>query len=182
MIKNKISTTLCIAGLLLLVLSAACEKLEDLIRFKFEDSADIVVPSQTVISTGFLKIPSPEVQTSSKQAFENNNTEAKYVKDARLTELKLTITAPQNQTFSFLNEIKIYISAPNQDEVLIASKTDIPASVGRELYLDINSTNLRPYIQGESYSIRTEVKVDEVTSQEIHIKANMAFSVTADVF
>lgn len=178
---NKISTTLFLMLVLLVSILTGCEKLEDMIRFNFQDTAEIVIPSQTFISTGFLKIPSPEIQTSSKQAFANNNTEAKYVKEAKLTELKLSITTPQSQTFSFLNEIKIYISAPNHPEVLIASKTNIPATIGRELLLDVQDVNLKPYIQGESYSIRTEAKVDEVNSQEVKIIADMHFSVTADV-
>lgn len=178
----KKSTTLFLLLAGVMVFAVGCEKIEDLIRFKFHDTAEIIIPSQSVVSTGFLKIPSPEVQTSSKQAFQNNNTEAKYVKEAKLTELKLSITSPQSQTFSFLNEINIYISAPNQPEVLIASKTAIPATIGKELYLDVKGVNLKPYIQGDTYSIRSEAKVDEVTTQEVRIKADMHFSVTADVF
>ncbi len=169
-------------ALLLLFSVSGCEKVEDLLRFSFHDTADITIPSQSFISTGLLKIPSPEVQTSSQQAFENNNTQAKYVKEAKLTALTLSITSPQGQTFSFLNEIKLYISAPNQPEVLVASKSNIPNTIGRELVLDVTNVNLKPYVQGETYSIRSEAKVDEVTTQEIKISADMHFSVTAEVF
>ena len=182
MIKNKKITTLLLTVVLISFFSAACDKIEDLLEFSFEDNAEIVVPSQTIISTGILNLPSPEVQTSSQQAYKNNNTDAKYVKTAKLTKLKLTITSPQNQTFAFLNEIKIYIKAPGQSEVMIASKSNIPDNIGNELLLDTSGANLKPYIQGDSYSIRTEVKVDKVTSQEIRINANMHFAVTADVF
>ena len=180
--KNKLFTTPLLAVFLLALMMSGCEKVEDMIRFTFRDSAEISIPSQNFISTGFIKIPSPEIQTSSQQAFANNNTQAKYVKEAKLKELKLTITAPASQTFSFLNEIKIFISAPNQPEVLIASKTNIPSSIGRELLLDVTNVNLKPYVQGDSYTIRSEAKVDEVTSQEVNITADMTFSVTAEVF
>lgn len=179
--RNKILATPLFVCVLLLFISG-CEKVEDLARFSFHDTANITIPSQGIISAGFLKIPSPEVQTSSQQAFENNNTQAKYVKEAKLTALTLSITAPQSQSFSFLNEIMLYISAPGQEEVLIASKTNIPNTVGRELILDVTNVNLKPYIQGDTYSIRSEARVDEVTTQEIKIQADMHFSVTADVF
>ncbi len=169
------------ALLLLGMLLPACEKIEDMLRFDFHDKAEITIPSQGLISTDILTIPSPEVQTSSQQAFANNNTEAKYVKEATLTALTLNITSPDNQTFSFLNEIKIYISAPDQEEVLVAFKTAIPANVGQELQLEVSNTNLKPYIEGDSYTIRTEAKIDEVTTQEVTIEADMHFSVTADV-
>ena len=180
--KNKILTTPLLAAMLMALLLTGCGKIEDMIRFNFKDTAKITIPSQSPISTGFLKILSPEVQTSSKQAFENNNTQAKYVKEATLTELKLTITAPQDQTFSFLNEINLYISAPNQPEVLIAYKANIPATIGKELLLDVTNVNLKPYIKGDSYSIRSEAKIDEVPTQEINIDANMTFNVAAEVF
>lgn len=182
MLKNKLFSGLLLIFAALLVTFAGCEKIEDLLRFNFSDSAEISIPAQNILPTGFLRIPSPEVQTSSQQAFANNNTEAKYVKEAILTELKLTITSPQTQTFSFLNEIKIYLSAPDQPEVLIASKTNIPATVGNELLLDVTGTNLKPYVQGDSYVIRTEAKLDEATTQEMKIRADMQFSVTAEVF
>ncbi|AHM58913.1 hypothetical protein D770_03230 [Flammeovirgaceae bacterium 311] len=180
--KNKILATPFLALMLLVLALSGCEKVEDRVKFSFHDSANITIPSQSIISAGFLKIPSPEVQTSSQQAFENNNTQAKYVKEAKLTALSLSITSPQSQSFSFLNEIKLYISAPGQEEVLLASKINIPNSVGQELPLDVTNVNLKPYIQGDSYTIRSEVKVDEVTTQEIKIRADMHFSVTADVF
>lgn len=182
MLKNKSFSRLLLILTTLAIIFTGCDKIEDLLRFSFNDSAEISIPSQRVLPTGFLRIPSPEVQTSSQQAFANNNTEAKYVKEAILTELKLNITSPQTQTFSFLNEIKIYISAPDQPEVLIASKTDIPSTVGRELILDVTGTNLKPYVQGDSYTIRSEVKLDEATTEEVKIVADMTFSVTADIF
>lgn len=182
MYRIKLNYSLCIALFIALFAGVACNKIEDLLRFSFKDSVEFTIPSQSIITNVPVKIASPEVQTSSQQAFSNNNTQAKYVKTASLQAMKLTITVPQDQTFSFLNEIKIYMSAADQPEVLLASRTNIPATIGNELELEVTGENLKPYIQGDSYSIRTEVRVDEVTTREITIKADMTFSVTADVF
>ena len=180
--RYKILTTPLLVLLSLIAGVTACEKVEDLVRFTFKDTAKITIQSQGIISTGLLKITSPPIQTSSKQAFSQNNTEAKYVKEAKLTELKLTITAPQSQTFSFINSIKIYISASGQEEVLIASKDNIPNDAGKQILLDVANVNLRPYIQQDSYSIRTEAVIDEIPTENVNIDADMSFTVTANVF
>ncbi|EMR02201.1 hypothetical protein [Cesiribacter andamanensis] len=182
MIRTKLSGPLHIVSLILLVWLSGCEKVENLLRFTFNDSVEITIPSQSLISNVPIKIASPEVQTSSQQAFANNNTQAKYVKEAKLKSLELTISSPQDQTFSFLNEIKIYISASGQPELLLASKENIPASAGRQLSLDVSQANLKPYIQGDAYTIRTEAVIDEVLTREVKITADLAFAVTADVF
>jgi hypothetical protein len=165
-----------------LLLTAGCGKVEDLLRFTFNDSVEITIPSQSLISHVPITISSPEVQTSSQQAFATNNTQAKYVKEAKLKSMRLSITSPQDQTFSFLNEIKIFISAADAPEVLLAFKTDIPSEVGSELLLNVTDVNLKPYIQGDAYTIRTEAIVDEVITREVKIRADLSFAVTATVF
>lgn len=181
--RHKLLRTPLLLLLLMLTSLAGCDKVEDLIRFNFTDTAEIIIPVQNILPTGnMIKISTPAVQTSSQQAFEQNNTNVKYVKEAKLSALKLNIKAPENQTFSFLNEIKIFISAEGQQEVLIASKTNIPNTVGKEIDLVVTGVDLKPYIKGSSYNIRTEATVDEAPTQEIKIDALMTFNVTADVF
>jgi hypothetical protein len=171
-----------IVALLALLLAVGCSKVEDLLRFTFSDSVEITIPSQTLVSHIPITISSPEVQTSSQQAFANNNTQAKYVKEAKLKSMRLSITTPEDQTFSFLNEIKLYISTANEPELLLAYKTNIPSNVGSELILEVADVNLKPYIQGDAYTIRTEAVLDEVITREVKIRADLSFSVTANVF
>jgi hypothetical protein len=159
----------------------SCEAIEDLIKFDYQEQIAFSVPPTTL---GLVPvINTPQVDANSSSSFENNNTQAKYVKSAFLTDLTLKIDEPSDETFSFLNEIEIYIEAEGQERVLIASKYNIGPDVGSELVLDAeSSTELKPYISGNSYTIDVKAKVDETTNKEIKITSDMTFRVTADVF
>lgn len=162
-------------------LLTGCEALEDLVRFNYTDQVSFTLPPTT--PGIFPVVNTPEVQSSGKQSFEQNNTQAKYVKTAYLTDLVLTIQKPDNKNFTFLKSIEIFIDANGEEKQLIASKYDIDNSVGNILALDTEaSVNLKPYIVADGYSIEVKAVSDETTNQEIEITSDMTFSVTADVF
>src|SRR5690349_18087893 len=96
LMKNKL-LFICIFGLVLL----GCEDVEDLLTFPVNDRAMIRIESTVPLGLP-LDIITPEVTTNSQKEYENNNTRADLVKDVKLQELKLTITAPSSKTFSFL--------------------------------------------------------------------------------
>lgn len=159
----------------------ACEKLNELTTFGIDNTSSITIKANTGINIPFI-IPSPEITTSSEQAFKNNNTRADLVDEASLESLDLLITAPAEQTFDFLNEIEIYIQADGLEETLLASKYDIPENTGNSLSLESSGVNLKEYIKKESYSIKTKVITDKVISRDIDIDAQMRFRVKAKVF
>ena len=159
----------------------ACEKFNELITFNIKNETDISIPSQSGLNIPII-LRSPEVKTTSEQTFKNNNTRADLVETAHLSELKLTITAPEKQNFNFLNEISLYIKDDEGNEELIASRKNIPEDGSQVLLLETTNTNLKPFVQKEAYSIRTEVKTDQIVNNQVDIKINMVFRVKAKVF
>ncbi len=158
-----------------------CDKLNELITFNIYNETEITIPSQSGISLPLI-IRSPEIKTSSEQSFKNNNTKAELVETAHLSELQLSIVAPEKQNFNFLNEITIYIKDANGNEEPVAFRKNIPEDGSTVIKLETTGTNLKPYIQQENYSIRTDVKTDQIVNHEVKIKINMTFRVKAKVF
>lgn len=163
------------------VILSACEKLDDLTRFNLNAETKFTIPGQQTGLGDILSIPKAEVQTSSEQTFRNNNTRADMVEEARLNKLKLTITAPSQASFDFLNSIKIYIKAEGEEEVLLASKANIPEGL-RVLELETTGTDLSSYVKKESYTIRTEAVTDEVVDYDVDVQVDMTFEIKAKVF
>ena len=126
-----------------------------------------------------FEIPTPDITTNSEQELNNNNTKANLVKDVSLEELKLTIVSPSGKTFSFLKSVEIYISTNDDDEVLLADKNDIQSNA-ESIDLSTTDNKLDKYIKAESYKLRTKVVTRETLTQDIRIKINMKFKVTAD--
>lgn len=173
--KNKLATFL----ILLSVITVSCEQINDLLTFEIKDSTEFTIPSFTVVSSP-ISIPVPPIESSSSQAFENSNTNASLVKDVLLKELNLEILDPEAKSFGFLESIAIYIAAEDVDEVLLASKYDIPEDVGSTIMLDTSGEKLDEYIKRGNYTLRTVVKVKEVPGEDVTVNAEMVFKVTAD--
>lgn len=176
-----IKKLLLIAGVFMVFLSA-CEKLNELTSFNIHPQASFTIPGQQTGLGEVLSIPRQEVATSSAQTFENNNTRKDMVEEAQLNKLSLTITGPENANFDFLNEVKIYISASGESEILLAFKENIPEDGSRVLELETTGENLAAYIKKDQYSIRTDAKVDKVVDEDVHVQADMTLRITAKVF
>ncbi len=141
---------------------------------------NFTIPSAIGINTPTL-IPTPDVTTNATQNFRNNNTDVNKVKDIRLQSLTLTITSPASATFSPVRSIRIYISAPGVEEKLLAYKENIPTDIGSILNLDVTGEKMDNYVKRDTYSLRTEVITRQAVFQDTSVKAQMEFSVTADL-
>lgn len=176
---NNMKNTIAAVLIFFLILPFSCKQIEDLLTFEIKDSAQFTIPSFSVVNSP-ISIPVPPVESSSTQTFENSNTNASLVKDVILKELNLEIIDPQTKSFNFLQSIEIYIAAEDIDEVLLASKYDIPENVGNTLILDTSGEKLDEFIKKGRYTLRTVVQVKEVPGEDVTVKADMVFKVTAD--
>jgi hypothetical protein len=174
--KTKIS----LVTIILLLIATSCNVIDDLLTFNIDNETSIQIDSAFPVGTAFTII-TPDVTTNSSATFENNNTKADLVKDVKITDLKLTITNPSNKSFSFLKSIRLFISTDANDEIELAFLEDIN-STATTLNLTCTSAKLDKYVKAPSYTIRTRAVVKETLTQDITVKANMRFRVTADPF
>lgn len=169
-----------ITGLLLFTSCNLREKIEDITTFEINNSTEFSIPSSSIVNVP-IDIGTPDINTSSKQTFENNNTRADLVENVNLSELKLSITNPNDRTFTFLKSLKIYISNDTEGKTLIAENQDIPENVGSTLDLETTGTDLSEYIKEDTYSLEFEAVTRETTNSKTDIKAEMIFEVRAKI-
>ncbi|WMN12833.1 hypothetical protein QYS49_34760 [Marivirga salinae] len=156
------------------------EKIDKITTFNITNSTEFTVPSSTLVDVP-IDIGTPDINTSSKQTFENNNTRADLVENVNLSELKLSITNPNDRTFSFLKSLKIYISNDAEGKTLIAENQDISENVGSTLNLETTGTDLSEYIKEDTYSLEFEAVTRETTNSKTDIRAEMVFEVRAKI-
>src|SRR5687768_1841620 len=159
----------------------SCEKVDKLLTFYIEDEETIEIPSQ--FSNGFplgalIPLSPVPVSTNSEAEFANNDTRADLVKDVSLDNLKLTLADP-NQNFDFLKDIEIFISNDQNEELRIAFYNDIPLGQNA-IELTSTGAKLDKYLKAPSYKIITKARLRKAIANDITIKANMRFKVTAD--
>jgi len=182
--KYLIKTTTAALFLGVVMFFSSCDiedKINDTITFEYTEESSFSIPGSAPI--GVLdNLPTPTIQSSSQEEFENNNTSAERVDEVILDELDMTITSPSDRTFSFLESVKIYISTNSESEILLAERNDIPQNVGSTLMLETTGENIKSYVAEDQFSLRYEIEVRETTASETDINAEMVFSVSAEVF
>lgn len=167
-------------GCLGVALLVGCNEIDDLLTFTVSDRTTLRIESTSPLNLP-LEIPTPAVSSNSQQQYENNNTRADLVRDVKLDQLTLSITAPDGKTFSFLKTIRIFISADQQKEIELASLENITTPSG-SIELVPTATKLDNYAKAPSYSLRTEVTTDETLTQDVDVQVDLKFRVTADTF
>ena len=169
-----------IALAIFVVITISCSVIDTLLTFTIDDETSFTIDSAFPVGALF-EVVTPEISTNSSKEFENNNTKADLVKDVKLTELKLTITEPTDKTFRFLKSIHLYIATDANDEIELAYLDDIN-SASNTINLICISQKLDKYIKAPSYKIRVKAVIKESLTQDITVKSDMKFQVTADPF
>lgn len=163
---------------ILVVLLGGCKK--KITQFYVDYTTSAVIQSTFGTLVPF-SVGTPEMETNSMYEFENNNTKKDRINSIFLKNLELNITSPTNETFSFVNDLEVYIDSPNNPEILIAVKNDIPNTVGDNLILDVPTTDLQEYIKDSKFSLRLKVVTDETISQDVDIDIYSNFLVDAKI-
>lgn len=166
---------------LAVLLMLSCEEVDKMLTFHINDQTSIRLEQNASPVSLPLEIPTPDVTSNSEQQYENNKTHASLVKDVKLEQLKLTITDPSAKTFSFLKTIRIFISSNETDEIQLAFAENI-SSGSSTLELTTTNEKLDAYLKASSYNLRTEVITDETLTENVDIRVDLKFLVTADTY
>ncbi|MET2985817.1 hypothetical protein [Aureibaculum conchae] len=167
---------------LILVLTAliSCDEIDNLTKFNMDYDSSMTIPSSTGINLPFV-LNTPEMQSNSESEFESNNTHKDLIEDIRLRVLELTLTSPDNEDFSFLESIKIFIVADGLQEIEIAFNEDVAATTGKTLKLETIDVDIKDYIKKDKFSLKVEAVTDEVIAADHHINIHSEFFVDAKI-
>lgn len=159
----------------------SCKEIDKLTQFDIEYSTQFTIPSTIGINLPF-NIPTPDITTNISKELDNEQTNKDLIEQLYLKNLELKILTPNNKTFGFLKHIDLYIKTENLEKVKIAYKNNITNSTGKRLTLDIvKDLDIQEYIKEDSYSIETEITIDEITLEKIKIEAFLKFWVDAKI-
>ncbi|MDY7394434.1 hypothetical protein UMM65_04215 [Aureibaculum sp. 2210JD6-5] len=167
--------------LILAVVSViSCDQIDNLTKFTMDYDSSMTIPSSTGINLPFV-LNTPEMESNSESEFESNNTHKDLIEDIRLRVLKLTLTSPENEDFSFLESIKIFIVADGLQELEIAYNEDVASSAGKVLDLKTIDVDIKDYIKKDKFSLRVKAVTDEVITTDHHIDIHSEFFVDAKI-
>ncbi|MBT8236177.1 MAG: hypothetical protein KJO04_08290 [Bacteroidia bacterium] len=168
-----------LSGFLLICLSG-CNALDELTKFDMDYNTEVVIESSFGVNLPF-NVFTPEIESNSESEFAINDTRKDLIEEIQLKELSLRITAPQEEDFSFLESVEIFITAEGLEEVLIASMTDVPQDIGDLLELDTSNADIQEYIKKDRFQLRLNTVTDEAIAVDHYIDVNAIFFVDAKI-
>ncbi|MEH6408689.1 MAG: lipoprotein [Leeuwenhoekiella sp.] len=166
--------------LLTVLILSSCSAIDELTKFDIDYNSSVVVQSSSAVDLPF-NVETPPMETNSESTFESNNTNKDLIEEIHLKSMKLTITDPADEDFSFLKSIEIFIKADGLDEVSIASLEEVPANAGSTLELDTSGTDIKAYIKQDSFTLRVSTVTDEVIDKDISIDILSVFAIDAKI-
>jgi hypothetical protein len=177
------------AALSAAVLLGGCSKVKTLANINFDVpySQQISVPSSgyaygVPLPGGGVTLPFPAipVATNSQQYIAQYRTSTDKILMVNLTKMSLQIESPVGQTFDFMDNISVYLSAINQPEMLVASQSSI-AKGQTTLNFDIpGNVNLKNYFIADTIYFRLTTHINAVPPTGEQLQLNTTFHVLAN--
>jgi hypothetical protein len=171
---------------LILVLALAaytqqgCQKLAKLTQFYLNYNTSVTIPKTLGVDLP-INVETPPVTTHSDSEMKANKTAKKLVDKINLSEMDMTITSPSSETFDFLKNIEITISADGLPDKKIAWLDDIPKTGLKKITLEVSTDNLKEYIIKDSYKLKTKTTTRELISHDTDIAIHCKFFVDAKI-
>ncbi len=137
----------------------ACKDLDELTKFDISYDTSFTVPSESNVNLP-LDVFTPEITTDSENQFQVNDTRKDLIEKITLTSLELIITAPEDEDFGFLKSVQVFMKAEGLNEIMIASKEDIPENIGNLLVLDTVDEDLKEYIKKDEFSLNPKCSLE----------------------
>ena len=167
---------LCISILLI----TSCKEIEKLTEFNMNYTSSVTIPKSTGIDLP-ITVFTPKVETNSDSEFAVNDTRKDMIEEIILTGLDLTITSPDDQTFSFIESIEVFIKAEDLPKIQVAYQDEVPADAGNRLTLETTGEDLKEYIKKDKFELQVKTVTDEILSHDTDIKVDSRFFVNAKV-
>ncbi|HLP21292.1 MAG TPA: hypothetical protein VK174_13360 [Chitinophagales bacterium] len=166
---------------LILTSVTGCKKLDKLTQFNMDYESEIIYSAGLPVNLP-VNISTPDMVTNSEEEFALNDTRKNLIESIKLTQLRLNITAPAGKTFSFLKEVRVYVSAPGLPEIEVANKLNIDNASSSELQLTVFDIELQDYIKADKFSLRVASTTDEILTSQVTVHIYSNFFVDAKIF
>jgi len=158
----------------------ACKALKKLTQFRVNYNSSFTIPSSILIDVP-LDILSPEMQTNISQELENNNSNKDLIESVKLEEMRLTVASPAGQDFSFLKDVRLFISANGLPEKQIAYKENIADNIGGAILMDVIDEELKDYLKKDKITLRAVATTDKLITQNVNVNVANRFFVDAKI-
>lgn len=161
----------------ILFIASSCDTLDKFTQFNLNFTQKITIEASTPVNFPF-NFPTPPISSNSENVFKTNNTNKNLVEEITLTKLQLKIISPNEEDFSLLKSIEVYISSDELEDVKIAWLNTVPENESI-ITLEVSDKDLKDFIFADSFSLKVKTVTDEVNTRDYEIEIKSTFKVNA---
>lgn len=159
--------------IVLSIVVSGCATVQSIIKSTFPYTATLIVP--TGAKSG-VTLTTTSTASSFDQIF-GNQTGADYIKEVRVTSVKIEASNPVNQNLGIFKSVKLFIVNGSNAEVMVASRSDVSENIGNNLVLDIDNTRfVDDYFKGSNLKMRMEYTLRNNLTSDVSVRAAVNFS------
>ena len=173
-------TKLIIIPIFITLLFTNCKLIDGWTQFEIDYSSTVTLPQDLDINKSEDVYPS-EIEANLKGKVENEGSSLDKIESVELTDLILKITSPTGKNFQFLNSVALYMNADGLNEIKVAWKDEVPATVGEALSLSTSSADLTDYLVKEVVTLRLNTVLNQGITQDYQIGIDVTFLVDAKI-
>ncbi len=147
---------------------ASCSTVSSILQNTFPYSATVLVTAGSPANTTLAAV-------SPSQSINQLTGSGANVKDIRVT--NATLSVPSNTSVGLFKSVKVYLSNNGSNEILVASRDDIPDNVGNTLALDVNtSQTLDNMMKSGTVQQRLVYVLKQSPTSDISVKTSVGFN------
>ena len=147
---------------------ASCSTVSSILQNTFPYNATVLVTAGSPANTTLSNV-------SAAQSINQLTGSGANVKDIRVS--NATISVNSNTSIGLFKSVKVYLSNNGTNEVLVASREDIPDNMGNSLALDVNtSQTLDNMMKSGSVQQRLVYVLKQSPTSDISVKTSIGFS------
>ncbi|UOE41405.1 hypothetical protein MTP09_01800 [Chryseobacterium suipulveris] len=147
---------------------ASCSTVSSILQNTFPYNATVLVTSGSPANTTLSAV-------STAQSINQITGAGANVKDIRVSNATMSVSS--GASMGIFKSVKVYLSNNSSNEVLVASRENIPDNVGTSLALDLNSTSTLDHIMKTgSVQQRIVYVLKQSPTTDVTVRTSIGFS------
>jgi hypothetical protein len=171
---KKYSAALAVATIFLI--AGACktkDKINQATTFNIDYTNEVAIPSASIGLTGTQDFSTPDIPTLSSARFATEGTAANLIDEINMS--KFNLSNP-NGTLDYIKSITISMQATGLPDVVVATKTLIPAGTA-SVACDLSNANIQEYISKDKIKLKASVSFSTTMQADQKLKTDLTVTV-----
>ncbi|MBC7554007.1 MAG: hypothetical protein H7257_08510 [Taibaiella sp.] len=187
--KSDMKKIMLISAIAATILSGSCKKAKELANISVDipytqqasiPEVDGYTPGVPIPGGVTVPLPAVPIATNSKQYVEQYHTSTNKIVKVSLKTLTIRTVAPAGQTFDFVDNIELFISAPGLPEKLVASQYTVPKGQTTLTLTTAGDVNLKDYFIQDTMYFRESIRINATPPTGTQLEIKSVFNLVAN--